>query len=75
VAAAITTGSDEEGRITDNTEKLLKELTEANGVAGYESEARSAIGRYLDTIGEITEDKMGSLSCRWAEGAVGRIHG
>ena len=42
----------------------LKELTEANGVAGYESEAGSVIRRYLEPIGEITQDKMGILICR-----------
>jgi len=48
----------------DNTEKLLKELTEAKGVAGYEKEVRHVIRRYLEPMGSITQDKIGSLICR-----------
>lgn len=48
----------------DDTEKLLKELAEANGVAGYEKEVRDVIRRYLEPIGEITQDKLGSLVCK-----------
>jgi putative aminopeptidase FrvX len=48
----------------DKIEKLLKELTEAKGVAGYEGEVRSVIRRYLEPIGSITQDKMGSLICQ-----------
>ncbi len=48
----------------DKTEKLLKELTEAKGVAGYEREVRSVIRRYLEPMGSITQDKIGSLICR-----------
>lgn len=55
----------------DNTEKLLKELTEATGVAGYESEVRGIIRRYLEPLGEITQDKTGSLICRKVGDAAG----
>jgi endoglucanase len=48
----------------DKTEKLLKELTEAKGVAGYEREVRSVIRRYLEPLGSITQDKIGSLICK-----------
>ncbi len=48
----------------DATEKLLKELTEASGVSGYEAEVRSIIRRYFEPLGEITQDKLGSLICR-----------
>ncbi len=48
----------------DKTEKLLKELTEAKGVAGYEREVRNVIRRYLEPIGSITQDKIGSLICK-----------
>ena len=48
----------------DKTEKLLKELTEANGVSGYEAEIRNVIRRHLETLGEITQDRIGSLICR-----------
>ncbi len=48
----------------DSTEKLLKELTEAMGVAGYESEVRGVIRGYFEPLGQIVQDKMGSLICR-----------
>jgi putative aminopeptidase FrvX len=48
----------------DKTEKLLKELTEANGVPGYETEVRNVIRRYFEPLGEIMQDKIGSLICK-----------
>jgi putative aminopeptidase FrvX len=48
----------------DNTETLLKELTEVSGVSGYEGEIRKTIRRYLEPIGEISHDKLGSLVCK-----------
>ena len=48
----------------DETEKLLKELTEANGVPGYETEIRNVIRRYFEPLGEIAQDKIGSLICQ-----------
>jgi endoglucanase len=48
----------------DNTEKLLKDLTDASGVPGYETEVRRVIRSYLKPHGEITQDKMGSLICK-----------
>jgi len=48
----------------DKTEKLLKELTEAKGVAGYEREVRNVIRRHLEPMGSITQDKIGSLICK-----------
>ncbi len=48
----------------DKIELLLKELTESDGVAGYEGEARSLIKRHFEPLGEILEDKLGSLICR-----------
>ena len=48
----------------DAVEKLLKELTEASGVSGYEAEVRGVIRRYFEPLGEITQDKIGSLICR-----------
>lgn len=55
----------------DKTEKLLKELTEATGVAGYETEIRSTIRRYFEPLGEITQDKIGSIICKKAGTANG----
>ncbi|MGH7884794.1 MAG: M42 family metallopeptidase [Thermodesulfobacteriota bacterium] len=47
----------------DKTEKLLKELTEASGVPGYESEISGLITKRLKPFGKITGDKMGSVIC------------
>ena len=47
----------------DQTEKLLQELTDAHGVPGHESEIRAVIRRYVDPLGTITQDKIGSLIC------------
>lgn len=50
----------------DNTVKLLKSLTEAHGVPGYETEVRALLREYLEPLGEVTQDKLGSLICRKA---------
>jgi putative aminopeptidase FrvX len=47
----------------DNIEKMLKELTEVTGISGYETEIRNTIKRYLEPIGEISYDNLGSLVC------------
>ncbi len=47
----------------DKTEKLLKELTEASGVPGYEKEISLIIKNHLDKIGDLQKDKMGSIIC------------
>jgi endoglucanase len=48
----------------DSTEILLKELTEAHGVPGYETEIRAVVRHYLEPLGELTQDKLGSVICR-----------
>jgi endoglucanase len=48
----------------DNTELLLKELTEADGVAGYEAETSKVIKKYFEPLGDVLGDKLGSLICR-----------
>jgi putative aminopeptidase FrvX len=48
----------------DKIELLLKELTESDGVAGYEGETRRVIRKHFEPLGEILEDKLGSLICR-----------
>ena len=48
----------------DKIELLLKELTESDGVAGYEAETRKVIKRHFEPLGEILEDKLGSLICK-----------
>ena len=50
---------------------MLKELTEASGVSGYEGEARELMRKYLSPLGELSQDKLGSLICRKA-GASGQ---
>ncbi len=46
----------------DRTELLLKEITEANGVSGYEKEVRRIMARELEgKVDEIQYDKMGSI--------------
>ena len=50
----------------DNIESLLKELTEANGVSGYEGDARAVTRKHLEKCGEMSQDKLGSLICRKA---------
>jgi putative aminopeptidase FrvX len=46
----------------DKTELLLKELTEANGVSGYEQEIRTIMARELRSVSDgIEYDKMGSI--------------
>lgn len=47
----------------NKTEKLLKELTETDGVPGYESEIRKLIKKHLSRHGELTRDNMGSVIC------------
>ena len=48
----------------DDIEILLKELTEASGVPGYEYGVRGKIREYLAPVGDIIQDKMGSLICK-----------
>ncbi len=50
----------------DKTELLLKEVTEANGISGYEDEVRNIMTRELEPISDSVEyDKMGSvLGCK-----------
>ena len=48
----------------DNTELMLKALTETSGVSGYEDEARALMRGYLTPLGELSQDKLGSLICR-----------
>lgn len=48
----------------DSTTLLLKELTEAYGVPGYESPIRAVIRKYLEPLGELSQDKIGSVICR-----------
>lgn len=47
----------------DFTLNLLKELTEASGVSGYETHIRTLTRKYMQSYGELTQDKIGSVIC------------
>lgn len=47
----------------DQTEQFLKALTEAHGVPGYETEVREVLRKYMEPLGDVTQDKLGSLIC------------
>ncbi len=47
----------------DAIEQLLKELTETHGVPGYESPIRAVVRKYLEPLGQLSQDKVGSVIC------------
>jgi endoglucanase len=47
----------------DDVETLLKELAEANGIAGHETEVRHLIQRHFKSLGEVSHDRLGSVIC------------
>jgi putative aminopeptidase FrvX len=50
----------------DAVETLLKELTEAHGVPGYESPIRAVIRKHLEPLGSLSQDKIGGVICEKA---------
>lgn len=48
----------------DATQELLKHLTEAHGIPGYEAPIRAVVRGYFESLGEVTQDKIGSVICR-----------
>lgn len=47
----------------DETLQMFRDLTEANGVPGFEDEVRAVVRRYLDPISdEIVTDNLGSIA-------------
>jgi len=48
----------------ESTIQLLKDLTEAYGVPGYETPIREVLREYLGGLGTLTQDKIGSLICK-----------
>jgi hypothetical protein len=52
----------------DKTLNLLKTLTEAHGVPGYEGPVREIVRNYFQPLGETTQDKTGNLICKKAGG-------
>lgn len=51
----------------DQTQQLLRELTEAHGVPGYEAEVRAVVRRCMEPLGALEQDRVGSLICRQGE--------
>ncbi len=47
----------------DSIEQLLKTLTEAHGVPGYETPIRAVVRNYMQPLGELTQDRLGSVIC------------
>lgn len=50
----------------DKSAELLKQLTEAHGVPGYETEVRALLREYMGELGEVSQDKLGSVICHQA---------
>lgn len=48
----------------DSTEQFLKELTEAHGIPGYETPVRQLVTKHMQSLGEISKDKLGSVICK-----------
>ena len=48
----------------DSTLELLKELTEVNGIPGYEDQVRGIVRKHLEPLGELSQDKIGSVICK-----------
>jgi putative aminopeptidase FrvX len=45
----------------DKTEKLFKELTEANGISGFEDEIADLMAAHLKGVAKISHDNLGSF--------------
>ena len=54
----------------DATFQLLKELTEVFGAPGYEASVRAVVRKYMQGLGEISQDKIGSVICKKAGSAA-----
>ena len=46
-----------------DTKELLKNLTEVNGIPGYEEPVRALVREYFEPFGELSQDKLGSVIC------------
>ena len=53
-----------EGTALDSRERLLKRLTEAPGLPGYEGPVRDIFLDETDGLGDIELDRLGSVSCK-----------
>ena len=50
---------------------LLKELTEASGLPGYEDEVRKLVAGHVAAMGELTYDRLGNIICKKEGAAAG----
>jgi endoglucanase len=50
--------------MTDRVLEMFRELTEAPGVPGFEEPVRAVLRKYLSPLGEILQDRLGSLVAR-----------
>jgi len=50
---------------------LLKELTEAPGLPGYEEEIRAIVAKRVEGLAEVSHDRMGNVICRKEGTAAG----
>lgn len=48
----------------DERLNMLKELTSASGVPGFEDEVKEVIKKYMEPFAEIEEDYLGSIICK-----------
>jgi len=48
----------------DSTKTLLQTLTEVHGIPGYEEPVRSVVRKYLEPLGSLSQDKIGSVICQ-----------
>ena len=47
----------------DRTQEFLKELVEADGAPGFESQVAAVLQRNLQGVGAISRDRLGSFIC------------
>jgi putative aminopeptidase FrvX len=55
------------------TEAFLKDLVEAHGAPGFESEVAAVMKRYLEGVGEVSRDRLGSFVCEKKGGAGPKV--
>lgn len=49
-------------------ERLLQELTDAHGVSGNEADVRAVVQRYVEPLGTVSRDNVGSVICTQGTG-------
>jgi endoglucanase len=50
----------------ESVESMLRELTEAHGVPGFEAPVRKIVRKYLEPLGIVSQDNLGSVICQKA---------